>query len=405
MAKKKSDETSAVGNFDLLSDETYVASLSDAGSGISEDSAHIGSESTEDAQADKILAAASKQQKQAVSKEKNKEEKEESSEEEINEEEEKTDDLADAETNESDSDSEETEEAEKKDESKDDVDDEKPLTFDDAESLETPQLEKNGWQDVAKELFDEELETDDFDAFKQKITEKTEYNLAKFKPETQRLIKFTEAGGTVDDFMEPLSKIDATIALPAADLVDRHLKATGWADNAKREAKLTSMAESGELEVIHKQVVDHLTSLRDEKKNDIINARIAAHEKHEAKLANIYKDEAKKIKSALSARKDFMGTELKPENIDKIVKKYEAGEYEPLLKDSNFMADFLLYKEYGKKGQENLKTKIEREFKAKHKEKFHNLPPKTAGKAGSVRATSSGQAPEGNWDLLEKERV
>jgi hypothetical protein len=406
MAKKKGAETSPQTDFDILDNDQYVASFTDVTSSNASD--EVGNtDLTGDKEADKILAAAASRSSDT------------------NDQQDQTEDNADEETEgESDEDKSEEESDDKKDgdaaddkngeaekekggtEEEESEEEDKVVSFEETEEKVEAIEDPNGWKEVAKALFDEDLEVDDFDSFKQKYEEKLDYNLAKFKPETQRFIKFTEAGGAVEDFMEPLSKIDALISLPQVDLVDKHLTALGWNDETKRQAKLDAMVESGELEVVHAQVLDKLQDMRKSTRDEIIDARIKADDKHKAKLANVYKDEAKKIKSVLDTRKDFMGTELKPVNIEKIVKKYEAGEYEPLLKDPNFVAEFLLYKEYGKTGMQNLKAMARNELKLKHKEKFHNIPPAVGGKAGSiVKATPSGQAPEGNWDVLEKEKV
>ncbi len=406
---KKEKTVESVGNFDILSNESYVASMTNTTSSNAVDDKTLGIEKTEDAEADKILANVAKQEAKAKkdtpdTSEKEEEEKEQEQEEETEEEkeEEKEEEVPEGKEKAPGKDDKKEEEKDKEKEAE--TDDTAELTFDNDKVAESV-TEENGWRDVAKEL-DIELESDDFEELKTKLAEKTEYSLAKFKPETQRLIKFTEAGGSMNDFLEPLSKVDAALMLPTADLVDRHLEAKGWNDPAKRQAELERMVESGEADVIAKEARGTLTSYRTEVMNSIIDERVKAQEKFDQRAANAPKAEAKAIKAQLEATKEFMGTKLKPENIDKIVKNYESGKYHDAMKDSKEVAEFALWKEFGKMGITNLKTQAQREFKEKHKELFHKVPPKNQAAAGTIRkAKSSGQAPEGDWDLLEKEKV
>lgn len=425
MATKKATLTPEQGmaGFDNLSKNDFIDRSDHIGTGMmssqpsgSEDN---GAES-EDPQVNAILAAASKLEKEAkksapaakkansetdvaVAEEEEEvaeEEVEETPEEEAAEEPEAAEEEAEEPTKE-DKTPEAAKEGKKKAEAEDDG---KPLVFDDVEEKPSTVAE-NGWTEVAKEL-GFEIEKDDFDEFKTGFNKAKEINLAKLKPETQRLHKFTEAGGSIEDFVEPLRKYDEAISLSDADIVARKLFSDGWQDEVKRNAKIAQMEETGELEVVAANTRKILIVSREEQKNKIIDDRIKAQERYDEKLRNAPKEEAKLIKSTLEARKEFMGTQLSADNVAKIVKKYEAGEYNEAFKDTDTIAEFLLYKEFGKKGMQNLKIAAEREFKIKNKEKFHNIPPKV-GKVGSKRATAnpSGQDPEGNWDVLEKERV
>ncbi|MCC7514553.1 MAG: hypothetical protein IT212_07655 [Bacteroidia bacterium] len=429
MAKKTKDssgEVDTLAGFDNLSRADMFDVEDSRASAMSNNSSDDTSkfEPTGDKEADKILATMQNReriatQEKAKEPEVEEEETEEDSEaedvekkEEQDESEEDTEEEPDAE--------EETKEVEKvedkkkpadvkKGKDKKDVapeDDDKPLTFDEADGAKAPegQSEDNGWKDVAKQ-FNLDLSTDTFEEFKEKIEAKAELNISKLKPETQRLIKFTEAGGTVDDFAEPLSKVDQALILSDVDLAERHLIASGWKDEEKIANKLEQMVESGEVEVVAEQARLRLNEYRTQIKNEIIENRIKAKEKYDLQAANAPKEEAKAIKVALESRTDFLGTPLSKDNREKIAKNFESGKYHDLMKDPQAIADFALFTEYGKLGQQNLKTAAIREWKEKNKHLFHAVPPKT-GKAGSVRAaTSDGKSSEGNWEVLERERT
>lgn len=286
-------------------------------------------------------------------------------------------------------------------------DDTKPLAFDDTDTAApvVNEGEETTWPDVAKDL-GVELNDNNYESFKEAIKNAKEISIAKYKPETQRLIKFTEAGGKIEDFIEPTSKIDAAMKLADADLVESALFNEGWTNEETRNKKIAQMSESGELEIVAKNLRTKLSDIRKKEVETIIDARIKAQEKYEEQQRNAPKNEAKFIKEVLEKKKEFMGTPLNENNIKKIVTKYEQGLYHEDFKKPGDIADFLLWKEYGQAAMKNLRVLMERELKAKYKDKFHNMPPANL-KAGVRRTNNhlSGQAPEGNFDLLERDLV
>lgn len=295
---------------------------------------------------------------------------------------------------------------EKKDEKGEDK--EPVLTFDEEASAKA-ELKKGdtatdeevitSWKDVAKEV-GLELKEDSFDELKSALEAKITDNLSKYEPETQRIIKFTESGGSIDDFVEPFKKVDSLISMADADLVAQHFKVKQW-DETKAQTKIEQMAESGELETFAEELRVSLKEYRNEVKDTIINERIKATEAHKAKMQNAYKDEAVKIKSTLEQTKEFLGTPLSEENRSKIAAKYANGDYENDFKDPKVISDFLLFKEFGEKGINNLKKKLEYEVKKQYQNDRHNVPPKDSN-AGAM-ANNSSQAGD-PWSALEKER-
>lgn len=264
----------------------------------------------------------------------------------------------------------------------------------------------SSWKKVAKEGFGIDMDTEDFQEFKEKVLAMRQLDLSKYKPETQRLAKFTEAGGNIEDFMEPLGKIDALIYGDKASLVDQHLKLTGFTDDAKRSAKMERLIADEEIDIVHEQVVNNLKSLREEKKQSIINEKIAAQEAYDLRLKDSFKNEAKEIGKALSATKDYFGTPLEDKHREKIIKKYELGAYEEDFKNPEVLADFLLYREYGKKAKSNFVITTENKLRKEFLSDRHKVPPAPSA-SGSivVKPTITGKSVEGNFDALENERI
>lgn len=282
------------------------------------------------------------------------------------------------------------------------------LTFDD-EATAKVELKKTdtatdeevitSWKDVAKEV-GLELKDDSLDELKTVLKSKIEDNIAKYEPETQRIIKFTEAGGSPDDFIEPFQKVDTLLGMADADLVAQHFKVKGW-DQTKAQTKIEQMAESGELETFAEELKVSLKEYRNEIKENIINDRIKAAEAKRLKMENAFKDEAVKIKATLAETKEFLGTPLSEENRNKIAAKYANGDYENDFKDPKVISDFLLFKEFGEKGITNLKKKLEYEAKKQYQNDRHNVPPKNPN-VGAVSSNSAHVADP--WSMLEKEK-
>lgn len=416
MSKKK-EETGLEG-FDALSREDFIASITDGGpSSTSNDTGSNAVDSsvkTDDPGADAIIDTLNKREKEAKASvdKKQEDEGEEEIEEKGNKEEgeEDGDDEVDKNDKSGDADKKENKEEvkDKKDKDKKDPDTgEEDFVFKNPDEAKPPvKGEESGdtsWLDVAKEL-SLELKEDTFDAFREAFETKAESNIAKYKPETQRLIKFTEAGGSADDFVQPFSKIDAAISLSDADLVDQRLKLTGWDDDTKREAKLQRMVEDGEIEIEANNIRKELYAYKEQVKDDIIDKRVKAQEIYEKKAAAAREVEAKAVREKLNSIPEFMMTKVSPENVEYIVNKFKSGGYEKDFKDEATLAEFFLYKEFGKVGISNIETKVKREVERKYLSHSHNVPPKN-GKTGSVKATPSGQDPEGNWEVLEREKI
>lgn len=401
MSKKK-EETGLEG-FDALSREDFISSItSDAGSTAMSNSAatHDSEVGMEDKGADALLNALKKREKEVV-----KEIAEGGNEEEEEEENEEKPDEA-PESSEEDKESKPEDKSKKEQKGKEEKKAEE-FTFKNPDETKPPApADKPGysWKDVAKE-FKMELKEDTLESFKEAFEAKSEVNLTKFKPETQRLIKFTEAGGSIDDFVQPFSKIDAAMALSDADLVDEHLKLTGWNDDERREAKLQRMVEDGEVDIVAGNLRKELNNYRETIKNDIIEKRTKAQEAYDKRSGEARIEEAKVVKQQLDGIKEFMMTSVSDDNRAYIAKKFEAGGYESDFKDPKVLAEFFLWKEFGKTGMQNIQTKIKREVEREYLNDRHNVPPRN-GKAGSVvKATPSGQDPEGNFDVLDREKI
>jgi hypothetical protein len=398
---KKDDVTgqALADSFDVLSQESTIESVIETDSTLKAN--------TGDKAADNLLNNLKKQEQKAA--------EEKSAEENLELDEEKKDDKKDPKQPEAgaekkvekkDEKKDDKKVEQKKDEKKDASDDngEEELTLEDAPKG-TPKASKEGevettWTEVAKEM-GIELKEESYDSFKKALTEKVEANISKYKPETQRLMKFAEAGGDYKDFIEPFSKIDKVLSMSDADLAAHHFKIKK-VDDAKAQARIERMAEDGELESFVEEIRDNLRGYRKDVENQIIDQKIKAQEAYELKQKNAFKDEAVHIKTALEKRKDFLGTPLKEENRAKIFEKYSKGDYEETFKDPEVLADFLLFKEYGERAKTNLKQILKRELRNEYKNDRHNIPPKT-GNAGAVRQ-SSGHASDNVFDILEEER-
>ncbi len=269
-------------------------------------------------------------------------------------------------------------------------------------SLDAPadsNVEDNGWKDVAKE-WEIELETDTIEAFKEKLDDhyksKYEINLGKYKPETQAVIEFIEAGGDIKELHEPLKAFHDLKALPDAELVYRDLELRKWTLDLI-EKEITRQTEANELDLnAHKirETIDTIISTEEQK---MIQTKLNAKERNDAFKQNNLVQERNEVKTSIKESKDFMTIPLPQKVIDTITTNLESGKYDSLLKDPKVKAEFILFKELGSQAI----TFLQEKEALKYKTEKHNIPPlQSAGGAAASAATQTGKKAEGNWEAL-----
>lgn len=261
----------------------------------------------------------------------------------------------------------------------------------------------DGWKELAKNQgFD--VSEDTFEAYQKGVEEfyrkKYEPNLGKFDPEAQRLIEFLDSGGKLENFIAPLKPIQELKSLSDAELVSRDLELRKWPAD-KIEKQIALLVEQDKLEVSAFALREKLDAIEEQIKEDTINKQLAA-----AKRTDTYKqlskaEELSTFKKTLSNVKDFMDIPIKDKHKDYLIKQWESGKYDTILKDPSMQAQLILWHEFGDKGLQMIKEKFNKQVQLERKKDRHAIPPETGSGSGQTKGTSKTDVEaEGNWDAL-----
>lgn len=272
------------------------------------------------------------------------------------------------------------------------------------------------WKDLAKTNFGVEIKEDTYEAYDAAVKETIAAEKARAKeeamadvkkqfeetvakaPESKLYLDFINNGGTHDEWMNPTREIQKLKALSDSELVAKDLELQGWSEE-NIEIELEEQVEKNRL----KKNADALRLVLDTNEANIVKERADAQkifvQQEQLRIEKAKEKDTNQIREAITKRNEFMDTPISEKHKDFVMKKYEKGEYHELFKDPNTIAEFLLYKEFGKQGVERLKSKSFENGKETIAKKLHNIPPKT--NAGGKRvAESQTKSPIGNVEAL-----
>lgn len=271
------------------------------------------------------------------------------------------------------------------------------LPGDDKLSLE---VTDDGWKPLAKDL-GFEIEADDETEFKTKLDDhyksKYEINLGKYKPETQVLLEFVEAGGTIDQLLEPLKPLLDLKNLSDTELIYKDLELRKYTPELI-EKEITRLTEADELDLTAHKLRETVDTLINNEQQLLMKQKLDATIRHDAFKQHTVVEEAKAVKAALSETKEFMTIPVPQKVTEVITKNLESGKYASLIKDPKVIAKFIHFVEL----EQQAIQQIENRERLKYKADRHNLPPlSTAGGATAVAATQTGVKAEGNWGALD----
>lgn len=262
------------------------------------------------------------------------------------------------------------------------------------------EVEDNGWKPLAKDL-GFEIEADDEAEFKAKLDDhykaKYEINLGKYKPETQVLLEYVEAGGTIEQLLEPLKPLLDLKALSDTELVYKDLELRKYTPELI-EKEITRLTEADELDLTAHKLRETVDSLINDEQQVLMKQKLDATTRHDAFKQHTVVEEMKAMKSALFETKEFMTIPLPQKVTEVITKNLESGKYSSLMKDPKVMAKFALFVELESQAIQQIESRERLKYKADR----HNLPPiVTAGGAPIVAPTITGVKAEGNWAALD----
>lgn len=267
------------------------------------------------------------------------------------------------------------------------------------------------WLPIAKEL-DLTIKADTFEdfkiAFKEKmdaiknesVTAKKEDIISSFKPESQLMILGLENGLTMEQINKPFASIDNFLAMNDVDLVAEDLKLSGMPE-ALVEKEITRLSDANLMDVEAFKIRKFLTDEKETMKTQSIKDLNDLSAKNEQRKIDLIAKDTTEIHSSLKSITKVLESNIGEKHIDFVLNKYKKGEYQELLKDSNFVAKAILHHEFGEKAASLLAKKKFDEGRNGIVNKLHNIPPIVNGPGGQTVVTQSSSEVIGNFAFLE----
>lgn len=271
------------------------------------------------------------------------------------------------------------------------------------------------WKSLAKESLGIELENDTFEGYNEAVNKTIEAKVSTAKelamaeakkavedmfaktPEAKMALDFLNNKGTLEEYVKPVAEIEKLQALTDAELVSKDLELRGW-DADKIEMYIEDRIEKGKLDLDAYE----LRKILDTNKANITLERVEAQkeymQKEEQRIKDAVAKDTTQVREALGKTKEFMDTPISDKHKNFVMQKYEKGEYHELFKNPDTIAEFLLFKEFGKQGVERLKGKSFESGRETIAKKLHNVPPKS--NSGGVRTETQVKSHIGNVEAL-----
>ena len=265
------------------------------------------------------------------------------------------------------------EEPAKKEEEKKEEEKEEDFFAGDDEPVKTEANPTFDVKDLAKDF---EIEAEDINEFKTKLTEKIEKSKQEFKidsltPDAQSLVKhLNENGGKVDDFFTnpEIIQLQSVIAMDAEDkaiyvtsLTYQNGKEKLSPEDAQEKAEADIKALSTrQIKDLADQVDENAKGMIKASVDKIVGERDKIVEKQRLADAERVKQEVKKIESYVTDQADFLGLKLSDKAKASIVQDIRTGKFDQIANTDPVKAKFTAYmfNKYGEKLNDTIKTKL-----------------------------------------------
>lgn len=314
---------------------------------------------------------------------------------------------------------EEKKEEEKKEEKKENTEDSEFEHEPPQDENDFKEEKESTWKDVASELgittegnevsfedFKKSFETKLEEARKEGAAKATEINLEKYNSDARKLIEFLEAGGTVDEFVEPLTAFKEILALDDESLVKKHYELSKW-DSEKVEAEIESLKDSGSLEQKAYALRKNVENVMELEKQKIYDAKVDQAKQRKASISETQKKFDNSVKEILNKTEKFMGGKMNEKTLAPILKKLENGEYRRRLEsDPTLYAKAILSLELGENVVKSLSKQRFEQGRESVQEVIHNTKKdekKGAGRTEQSKAKETGDFSA--WESIKDDKL
>ena len=287
------------------------------------------------------------------------------------------------------------------------------IKFDVTDLKDVPTIYEDGtWQKVGQEL-GIKVEKEDFDTFKQALTEsyvpKSEFEKVqqatvetlyeKLDPKIATAFKMIDLGVDPQLALNPTAQHDQLLALDSATLLRMKLEANPAYDADMVDAQLEEWTANDKLETIAKiekaQLAQEKAAILN-KQSEIFQQLQEQRTQQEVKAKQ---DADEKFFQALNNESAFLGVPLTKEVKAAMEAKYRSGSYDKVLNEAQNKVRSILQHELGSKFQEIALKKAEEKGKSEIVRKLSDVPVKQSGGAG--RAIPTQEQGQNQWEALD----
>ncbi len=273
---------------------------------------------------------------------------------------------------------------------------------------------ESNWLKVGEKL-GIQVKADDFNSFVSSYNEKLNEIAEKAKMEvkdaafedsiidlpieSQLVVRGLKEGIPVEQIIAPLKKIEELKTLSDEDLVATDLRGQGY-DEEYVELKIKKMVENEELVLTAKEIRKYLDNEGENIKVHRLEQIKELELTNKNKIQTARLKETEELKQSLNKIENFLDTPVSEKVRNYLMKGWESGKFHEAFKDPSIIAEFLIYKEFGKQGIANLKQKNYERGLFEKVNKLHNIPPVVKSGGSSVQHEEKKEA-LGNWSAFE----
>lgn len=274
------------------------------------------------------------------------------------------------------------------------------------------------WTDVAKEMgLESELNEDSFDEFKDAVEKHYEDKIEKIKSENEDysnlskkqkdLLKYFKAYGEkgLEKFVNPVKEFDEYLAMGKNDLVKKELEMK----KDQHGNALYNEQQIADKMVYYEEHEDERDMEYDKIRESVIAARsktqqglLDRHKQYEADEQGKTDKESQRqlqaIESAMKGKETFLDAKIDDSIRTYVSKEFKNGAVQEITKNPDLLAEFILFRKFGKDLVEKIKQKEFKKGLNKSQGKLYNLPLINGAKpkAGKGNPPSSAEG-YGSW--------
>lgn len=229
-------------------------------------------------------------------------------------------------------------------------------------------------------------------------------DLQQLAPEEQLFAKALRGGMKMKDVMLPVNDLHKAAMQPDKDVLMAYHTLVLKMDQEVAEDQVNIMMENGSSVVKAAEIREALYAKADEVLNSKVGEFSKIYEAEQARIKEETERENQRVKAEISSRTEFMGSKMTEAHHKVLMQKWESGHYKNSFKnDEKSVVDFILWKEFGKTREAEMKKAAKRDAKT---DTFRKLSNSSSTPGGSKNSGTEKKADDwSDWEIKGQEKV